>query len=163
MDRAGRSECANFRLLLNLCSASSGGFCAGASAAILPPEKLLPKDTAMLVTMPDSVNGVASFDQFPLRPIMAGSGGQEFQGQIHWQVFQRRHHPAGTEPGRAIVGLQRAGPGPGHVRPAARWRSRTSPARISPGYFSLTQKAAPPSSAAIWLTSAKNGPPRASP
>jgi hypothetical protein len=39
-----------FLLLLIL-----GGFCAGARAAVLPPEKLLPKDTAMVVTVPDSV------------------------------------------------------------------------------------------------------------
>src|SRR5208337_3378623 len=32
-----------------------GGFCLDASAAILPPEKLLPKDTALLVTVPDSL------------------------------------------------------------------------------------------------------------
>lgn len=32
-----------------------GGFCLGAPAAILPPEKLLPKDTVLLVTVPDSV------------------------------------------------------------------------------------------------------------
>jgi hypothetical protein len=32
-----------------------GGFCLGARAAVLPPEKLLPKDTVLLVTMPDSV------------------------------------------------------------------------------------------------------------
>jgi hypothetical protein len=32
-----------------------GGFCLGARAAILPPEKLLPKDTVLLVTVPDSV------------------------------------------------------------------------------------------------------------
>jgi hypothetical protein len=31
-----------------------GGWCLGARAAILPPEKLLPKDTALLVTVPDS-------------------------------------------------------------------------------------------------------------
>jgi hypothetical protein len=34
-----------------------GGFCLGASAAVLPPEKLLPKDTALLVTVPDSRAG----------------------------------------------------------------------------------------------------------
>jgi hypothetical protein len=39
-----------FLLLLAL-----GGFCRGAAAAILPPEKLLPKDTALVVTLPDSV------------------------------------------------------------------------------------------------------------
>jgi hypothetical protein len=32
-----------------------GGFCLGARAAVLPAEKLLPKDTILLVTMPDSV------------------------------------------------------------------------------------------------------------
>ncbi len=32
-----------------------GGFCPGATAAVLPPEKLLPKDTALLVTVPDSL------------------------------------------------------------------------------------------------------------
>jgi hypothetical protein len=32
-----------------------GGFCMGARAAVLPPEKLLPKDTALLVTVPDSL------------------------------------------------------------------------------------------------------------
>ncbi len=31
------------------------GFCPGARAAVLPPEKLLPKDTALLVTVPDSL------------------------------------------------------------------------------------------------------------
>ncbi|MGP8200337.1 MAG: hypothetical protein ACLQU4_12645 [Limisphaerales bacterium] len=31
-----------------------GGFCLGARAAVLPAEKLLPKDTALVVTMPDS-------------------------------------------------------------------------------------------------------------
>jgi len=39
-----------FILLLILC-----GFCLGARAAILPPEKLLPKDTVLLVTVPDSL------------------------------------------------------------------------------------------------------------
>ena len=31
-----------------------GGFCLGARAGVLPAEKLLPKDTALVVTMPDS-------------------------------------------------------------------------------------------------------------
>jgi hypothetical protein len=39
-----------FLLLLVL-----GGFCWGARAAVLPPEKLLPRDTALLVTVPDSL------------------------------------------------------------------------------------------------------------
>jgi hypothetical protein len=32
-----------------------GGFCPGAFPAVLPPEKLLPKDTVLLVTVPDSL------------------------------------------------------------------------------------------------------------
>jgi len=40
------------RLLLLLLLA---GFCPGARAAVLPPEKLLPKDTVLLVTVPDSL------------------------------------------------------------------------------------------------------------
>jgi hypothetical protein len=34
-----------------------GGFCLGVRAAILPPEKLLPKDTILMVTAPDSGAG----------------------------------------------------------------------------------------------------------
>lgn len=39
-----------FILLLALC-----GLCLGARAAVLPPEKLLPRDTVLVVTMPDSI------------------------------------------------------------------------------------------------------------
>jgi hypothetical protein len=45
--------------------AGLGCFCLGATAAVLPPEKLLPRDTALVVTEPDSVAGWTAWTNSP--------------------------------------------------------------------------------------------------